>query len=369
MRFDDDYNSYDKGIFQTKTAAVCIIGILAVIVIVFVFNVDNIKRNGSNSGTSATPSVTISETVGGGASVSEDDFVLSYSTLHPEDLDFYQMYPEVSESVSVSEEVVEEVAEDDPATDGKHTLITYDDGKEEWVSISKYITKNIYDYTNLADQDGIKEYIYNGRKISSFGVDISKDQDYIDFNKLKKAGVDFVMIRVGARGYASGQLMLDDYFEDNFRRASNAGLDIGVYFLSQAITEEEAEEEAELVIEKIETEKLLYPVAFIMEYAEGETARVEALGKSEKTMIARAFLKKIDEAGYKAVIYGKKAWLMKYLELNKIVSDFDVWLSEETDIPTYPYEFTMWQYNKRGRIDGIKGDVGFNLCFVDYSLR
>lgn len=366
MRFDDDYDSYDKGIFQTKTAALCIIGILAVLVIVFVFNADNIKKSGSGSAASATPSVSLSEPV---SSASEDDFVLSYSTLHPEDLDFYQMYPEVSESVSVSEEVEQEVEEDDPATDGKHTLITYDDGKEEWVSISKYITKNIYDYTNLTDQDGIKEYTYNGRKISSFGVDISKDQDYIDFNKLKKAGADFVMIRVGARGYASGQLMIDDYFEDNLRRASNAGLDIGVYFLSQAITEEEAVEEAELVLEKLGSEKLLYPIAFVMEYAEGETARVEALGKSEKTTIARAFLKKIDEAGYKAVIYGKKAWLMKYLELNKIVADFDVWLCEETDIPTYPYEFTMWQYNKRGRIDGIKGEVGFNLCFVDYSLR
>lgn len=362
MKLNDDYNGqYDKGFFQTRAAAVCIVSVLAIVILMVVFNSDT-KGKKKNTNTSASTVASVSE-----IEVAGKEYVPSHSSLRPSDLDFYDMYPEVSESVSVKEEVVE--VTEDPATDGKHTLLTYDDGTEEWVSISKYITKNIYDYTNLADQDGIKEYTYNGRVISSFGVDISKDQEYIDFVKVKKAGVDFVMIRVGARGYSSGQILIDDYFEDNLRRATNAGLDVGLYFLSQAITEEEAVEEAELVLEKLGDTKLIYPIAFVMEYTEGETSRVEALSKSEKTTVARAFLKTIDEAGYKTVLYGKKAWLMKYLELNKIVSDFDVWLCEESDIPTYPYEFTMWQYNKKGRIDGIWGDVAFNLCFVDYSLR
>ena len=368
MKLDDDFNSsYEKGKFQTTITAVAVIAIVTVIVFVLILNSDSVKRTASSTKTASI----ISEIASIGSDDTSDEVIDDYvplSTLHPEDLDFYEMYHETSESVSVSEEEPAEV-EEDPATDGKHTLVVMPDGTEEWVSISKYITKNIYDYTNLSDLDGIKEYTYNNRVVSAFGVDVSKDQGYIDYVKLQKAGVDFVMIRVGARGYSSGQITIDEYFEDNIRRASGAGLDIGVYFLSQAITEEEAEEEAELVIDKIKDYKLIYPVAFVMEYTEGDTARVEALNKNEKSMVARAFLKKIEEAEYKPILYGTKAWLIKYIELNKVVSDFDVWLSEDADMPTYPYEFTMWQYNKKGSISGISGDVSFNISFVDYSLR
>lgn len=361
MRLDDDYKDInDRERFQPGVLLACLLGVITIVIIVFALNKDKKK-----------PAALVSEEINETASLelSDDSYEKSYSSLRPSDLDFYDMYPE-DDTLAVSDNDPEEEEEtEDPATDGKHTLIKYDDGSEEWVSISKYITKNIYDFTNLSNHDGIMEYTYNGSKISSFGIDVSKDQDYIDYVKLKKAGVDFVMIRVGARGYSSGQIVMDDYFEDNIRRATAAGLDVGVYFLSQAITEEEATEEAELVLESVADYKLLYPIAFVMELREGETSRVEALSKAEKTKVARAFLKTIDDAGYKTLIYGTKTWLIKYLELNKIVSDYDVWLSELEDIPTYPYEFTMWQYNKQGTLPGIKGYVNFNICLVDYSLR
>lgn len=86
--------------------------------------------------------------------------------------------------------------------------------------------------------------------------------------KLKKAGVDFVMLRVGARGYGSGQIVLDDYFVDNIKRATDAGLQIGVYFTSQAITEEEAVEESNIVLENIKDYKITYPVAFDMSFVD-----------------------------------------------------------------------------------------------------
>ena len=130
-----------------------------------------------------------------------------------------------------------------------------------------------------------------------------------------------------------------------------------------------SEELLKSVIDNVKDYTLVYPVALVMQYPEEGTARVEALTRADKTTITRAFLKKIEEAGYKSVVYGDKAWLIKYLELNKVASDYDVWLSEEGDLPTYPYEFTMWQYNKKGSISGIKGDVSFNISMVDYTLR
>ncbi|MCR5117460.1 MAG: hypothetical protein K6A97_08135 [Lachnospiraceae bacterium] len=365
MKLDDDYNSsYEKGKYQSTLAAVIVFTVIAVVIVVLIANADKIKRRDAAHN---SVSVTASSVV---ESVSEEEYSYGVSSLHPEDLDFYQMYKGEDNTESVSESVSEEeTVELGPEEDGKHTLVTYYDGTTEWVSISKYITKNIYDYTNLYNQDGIMEYSKNGHVISSFGVDISKDQDYVDFNKLKKAGCDFVMIRVGQRGYTSGQITIDEYFEDNIRRASQAGLEIGVYFWSQAVTEEEAIEEAQFVIDNVKDYTLVYPVAFVMQYPEEGTARVEALTRADKTTVTRAFLKKIEEAGYKSVVYGDKAWLIKYLELNKVVSDYDVWLSEEGDLPTYPYEYTMWQYNKKGSISGIKGDVSFNISMVDYTLR
>ena len=114
--------------------------------------------------------------------------------------------------------------------------------------ISPYLPKNEYDFTNLVCQSDVMKYYVDGKQASYSGVDISKLQDYVDFGKVKKAGIDFVMLRVGARGYGTGQLILDDYFSDNLKRATDAGLNVGAYFFSQAITKEEAVEEANMVL-------------------------------------------------------------------------------------------------------------------------
>ena len=367
MKLDDDYDEFSKTRFQTTAVGVGVALVIAVLLFVLICNSDSLKKSGSSASASvSTPSeVSYSFT-------EPEERTYTSSSLRPSDLDFYEMYPEGETSAEDPlTEPVEEIPENtDPSTDGNHTLITYADGTEEWVEISDYIKQNSYDYTRLYCQDGIMEYYdEGGKKISYFGVDVSKEQDYIDYIKLRNAGCDFVMIRVGARGYTSGQLSIDDYFKDNIKRATDAGLDVGVYFLSQAITEEEAVEEAELVLDNIEGYELTYPVCYVMQYPEDGNCRVETLTRSEKTMIARAFLNKIEEEGYKPMIYGTKLWLIKYLELSKIASDFDVWLKEEADLPTYPYRFTIWQYSDTGTIAGIKGEVSFNISFVDYSLR
>ncbi|HBA50818.1 MAG TPA: Lyzozyme M1 (1,4-beta-N-acetylmuramidase) [Lachnospiraceae bacterium] len=298
----------------------------------------------------------------------ETDELLSENGLHPDDLDFWDMYPEPTASPTPEPTKEPEKEEPDPSTDGKHTLVQYADGEEEWVLISPYLPKHEYDFTKLVCQSDLMKYYENGKQTSYVGVDISKYQDYVDFVKVKKAGIDFVMIRVGARGYGSGQLILDEYFSDNIKRATDAGLDVGVYFYSQAITKEEAIEEANMVIENLGEYQLAYPVAYDMELVENDTARTENLTRAEKTEIAKAFLDTIAATGRKTMVYGNKEWLIKEIDMSKLTA-YDIWLSQAADIPDYPYKFSMWQYDFEGSVDGIVGYVNMNISFVNFAEK
>ena len=288
------------------------------------------------------------------------------STLSPENFDFWDKYPE-----STPEPVVESTPEpviEDPATDGKHTKIINEDGEEEWVKIVQSLPKHAYDFTKLVKRSEFMQYLKDGKEVSFIGVDLSKYQEYVDFPKLKKAGVDFCMLRVGARGYETGQLVLDSYFRENIKRASDAGLEIGVYFFSQAVTQEEAIEEAQLVLDNIKEYEILYPIAYDMEFIENDTARVETLTRDERTTVAAAFLNHINNAGYTPMLYGDTEWLVKRIDVAKFNASC-IWLAEEADIPKYPYRYEMWQYTTQGQVRGINGFVDLNISFVDYSAR
>lgn len=298
----------------------------------------------------------------------------SKSDLVSDDLDFWGMYPKDDESDDSDEEDEEEIKEedkkedDDPSADGKHTKITYADGSEEWVLINQQLPKNTYDYTKLVSQSGVMKYYVDGTKTSYFGLDISKTQGYIEYNKLVKSGVDFVMLRVGARGYSTGQLVLDEYYVDNIKGATDAKLHVGLYFSSQATTKEEAVEEANMVITQIGAYKIDYPIVFEMETIVNDGSRTSALTKEERTDIAIAFLDTIRTAGYIPMIHGDKEWLLTKVDMSKLTS-YDIWLSQEGDLPDYPYQFSMWQYNKSGTVDGIIGNVSFNISFIDYTEK
>ncbi len=236
--------------------------------------------------------------------------------------------------------------------------------------ISPYLTKNTYDFKNLSESANLRKYTDNGKKISRVGVDISKHNGQVNFNSIKAAGVDYVMLRLGARGYSTGQLSLDDNFVENMEAAIEAGLDIGVYFYSQAISQDEVMQEANFVIQNLEPYRahITYPVAFDMEKVANDTARIDGLSRDDKTAIAATFLSGMQAAGYIPMVYGNKEWLIKNIDLAKL-QDYDVWLSQEQDIPDYPYQFAMWQYTTTGVLNGVTGDASLNLCFVDYSDR
>lgn len=304
-----------------------------------------------------------------------DDGGGSKNNLVSDDLDFWGMYPKDDENddADTDEENTDakdddKKNEDDPSTDGKHTKLVHADGTEEWVLINQQLPKNNYDYTKLVSQSGVMKYYVDGTKTSYFGLDISKTQGFIDYNKLVKAGVDYVMLRVGARGYSTGQLVLDEYFIDNIKGATDARLHVGLYFSSQATTKEEAIEEANMVITQLGDYKIEYPIVFEMETIVNDGSRTAALTKEERTDIAIAFLDTIRAAGYIPMIHGDKEWLLTKVDLLKLTS-YDVWLSGEGDLPDYPYQFSMWQYNKNGNTDGISGNVSFNISFIDYTEK
>lgn len=369
MRLPEDYDDrhgMTPTVVRTIVAVTLFVGVILGVVLLM-----NNQGNNKQQTVATTTTFETQEQVVANADNSYPDMeeLVTGSTLSPDDLDFWDLYPEETvEESKPEEEPTQEVVENDPATDGKHTLVKTSDGKEEWVLISPYLPKHEYDFTKLVCQSNLMKYYEDGKQVSFVGADISKYQDYVDFVKLKKAGVDFVMLRVGARGYGSGQIVMDDYFLDNIKRATDAGLQVGVYFFSQAITEDEAIEEANLVLANIAEYKITYPVAFDMEHIDNDTARIDSLSKSEKTKITKAFLDTIKNAGYKAMIYGDKEWLLKDIDMSKLTA-YDVWLSQMEDVPDYPYKFTMWQYTTEATIDGIAGYADLNISFIDYAEK
>lgn len=316
--------------------------------------------------------------------------------LRAEDLDFWDMYPVEGEEgdgessapdMSVQSTFTEKAEKDrkeqqqkeqeqqeqvlnDPSTDGKHTLVTNPNGTDEWVLISPYLNKNTYDFTKIEEKASLKRYMENGKKISYVGTDISKQTGTVDFASLKAAGVDYVMIRLGSRGYSSGQITLDENFKENIEGAIAEGLDVGVYFYSQAINQDEAIEEVNFIVQNLEPYKahVKYPIAFDMEFVANDEARIDGLSREDRTTIATFFLDGVKAAGYVPMLYGDKEWLIKEIDLAKLQS-YDVWLTQEEELPDYPYQFAMWQYSTKGVLNGIKGNANLNICFIGYSQR
>lgn len=244
--------------------------------------------------------------------------------------------------------------------------VTHADGTKEWVDLSEDIPRSKYDYSNLKSQNSIMSYYEDGKIVSKCGADISANQGDVDFAKLKKAGCDFVMIKVGARGYSSGNIVFDENYKDNLNAAKKAGLDIGVYFCSQALTKAEAREEADELLDAIADYNVKYPVAFVMENVDGDMARIESLDMAGRTTAAKSFLDRVKDAGYTAMLYGDKEWLLTMLDMDRL-SNYDVWYAQNGKKPDYPYAFGMWQYDSAASINGISGKVALTMSFKDYS--
>ncbi len=489
-------------------------------------------------------------------------------TLRADDLDFWDMYQygeedegndplipdntarkdELEQRESDMRKAEEEAAEAaakaeaenvDPATDGKHTMVTHIDGTMEWLPINSSLKLNTYEDTQFQSQNGILGYYVNGRRVTKTGVDISQYTTSIDWTQLSRQA-DFVMIRVGARGYDSGQIIADTKFIENVTGAAKAGIPFGVYFSSQAVNETEAKEEALYVMaqlaaaqstiqslglstaqtntnigttgtgtntgnttangttatsgttttttgnvpqtvqqklksmgletdptkfgtttsvkdtngnttttvvdnkgnttttvtdsegnqtskktvnldpygnvttvttdadgtEHVVTEKvneaavvpdpanpakdangntitaattttvtanpqfkLAYPIAIEMHMISNDISRIEGIDKTARTSVLTAFCNQIETGGYNAMVSANKEFLLCQINVAAL-SKYEIWMSNEGNLPDYPYLMSMWKYNTRGKlINGLSGDYGVSVGFIDYAAR
>ena len=325
---------------------------------------NNSSQSGGNNGT--VTNQTTGETVvdGSGNASDSTEQGKTANELTNGQTSVYDMT--TKENLSGEKESETEEEDDDEKDEVTSIQVRHADGTKEWVDVNTDISRNKYDYSNLKYQKPFMNYYEDGKVVSKSGVDISANQGDVDFTKLKNAGCDFVMLKAGSRGYSSGNIVSDANFRDNLKSAKKAGLDIGVYFCSQAVSKAEAREEADEILDVISGYSVKYPVAFVMENVDGDMARIEALDMTERTQIAKAFMNRIEDAGYKAMIYGDKEWLLTMVDMEEL-QDFDVWFAQDSDEPEYPYEFGMWQYDSDASIKGISGDATLIMSFKDYA--
>lgn len=197
---------------------------------------------------------------------------------------------------------------------------------------------------------------------STFGIDVSKWNGKIDWKAVKASGVDYVIIRCGYRGSSSGALIEDSLFKTNIQGATAAGLKVGIYFFSQAITEAEAVKEASFAVEKAKGYHLTYPIFIDTEPSGG---RADSLDKATRTAVVNAFCKTVTDAGYKAGIYASKSWFETKLNTSSL-TQYKIWLAQYASKPTYAGRYDMWQYSHRGTISGITGSVDLNYSYLGY---
>lgn len=196
------------------------------------------------------------------------------------------------------------------------------------------------------------------------GIDVSKWNKTIDWSKVKAAGVEFAFVRVGFRGYESGGLGSDEYAADNMKNAAAAGVKIGAYIFSQAITTKEAVEEADYVLEKVKGYNITMPLVFDFEYYDGGRLEKANLSRRKQTDICLAFCDRIKEAGYTPAVYANKSMLSSDLYAEEISAKYLIWLAHYTSKTDYSGEYSYWQYTSSGSVNGISGNVDMNYWYV-----
>ena len=224
-----------------------------------------------------------------------------------------------------------------------------------------------------ANPYGRLDFQYDGRYLKSLrcdsmaGIDVSAYQGEIDWERVARSGIEFAIIRLGYRGYGTGVLVEDKYAKANLEGATKAGLEVGAYFFSQALNEEEVHEEIDFMLEILGDTEISMPVVFDWEYisAEARTANMDDRTLTDLNLI---YCERMEKEGYQPMIYFNSTQARTLLFLHEL-EDYPFWLAYYSDRMTYPYRFEMWQYSCTGRVPGIQGDVDLNILLLDQKLR
>lgn len=259
----------------------------------------------------------------------------------------------------------------------------YDTSSAPVYEITKKVTG--YKYTGWQTIDGATYYFdKNGNKVTgsqviqgiqytfssegvrsgTIGIDVSKFQSSINWKKVKNAGINFVMIRCGYRGYGSGVLVEDPMFASHITGAKAAGLRVGVYFFSQAITEAEAVEEASMAVKLANRYGINMPIAIDSEYANGGAGRADKLSKSERTKITIAFCNTVANSGHTPMVYASKAWFSDHLNVSQFPGSYRIWVAHYAEKCGYTGRYDMWQNTSKGKVDGVTGNVDMNISSI-----
>ncbi len=380
--FNDD--SYNDGVNAGKRIAFgCIIASLAILGILLLTLSSNRKSGHREVNNNSTlPTVSADEP----AEEEKPEYTAGKNTRTSDELSFWNMYDGNDREVVVSEdqksdirkekdELLKKLSEDaaekeKEEKEAKNRFNIKNEGEEpEYVAISRSISLNGLNEEGFSTDDkGRLTYSINGKPASHFGIDVSKNNGYIDWFKAKEDGVEFAMLKLGSRGYSTGNIQMDDSFERNIEGCSANGIDVGAYFFSQAVTREEAIEEANHCVVALAGKKIRYPVVFDSEAIANDAYRTENLSASELTDCAIAFCEILAAYGYTPMIGGTKERLVK--NMNPVMlQKYGVWLFDTDEKCDYPYRYAIRQYNNEGTVSGIESKVSLDICLISYSER
>lgn len=189
------------------------------------------------------------------------------------------------------------------------------------------------------------------------GIDVSKYQKNVDYGKVKKSGIDFVLIRAGYGKYISQK---DSEFEKHYKNAKDAGLKVGAYWYSYANSVDEAKEEAKICLQAIKGKTFEYPIYFDLEEQDQF-----AKGKSFCDSIVKAFCNELEKAGYWAGLYISRSPLQTHIS-SDVAKRYALWIAEYSDKCKYDGDYGIWQYSSKGKISGVSGNVDCDYCYIDY---
>ena len=245
-------------------------------------------------------------------------------------------------------------------------MISVSDGNGGQMLVERYDNLPVADFQSqwfIKDGEYIECRNGNEKYVALSGIDVSEHQQNIDWYGVKSDNVDFAVIRAGYRGYSEGKLAEDEFFRDNMAGATQAGIDIGIYFFSQAISVEEARQEAEFLLDLLDGYDITLPVFFDWEPITNEDSRTADIDGTTLTDCCLEFCSIIEAAGYDAGVYFYRSLGYQQYELDRL-EGLIFWAAAPGDYPDFYYYHTFWQYSYTAQISGIEGDTDLDLMFI-----